>query len=286
VVRWLPSPVENAQGPNVHDPRTGEILNGSVRMFHNIMNLQRSWYFTQVAAGPAGAAAAVPGLADGRLVQFVVAHEVGHTLGLQHDQIGSSTYPADSVRSRTWVERMGHSPSIMDYSRFNYVAQPEDSIPVEYLMPTVGPYDEYAIMWGYKPIPGARTPDEERPTLEQWSRMQDTIPWYRFSAGNAYGGTGTQSEAVGDADPVKSTELGFRNIRRVMGYLPRRDAAHGRQQRPAGAVQPHREPVGDGGEPRRDAGRRRPRCSTRRAASRAGVHADPACASRSRPCAS
>jgi hypothetical protein len=114
---------------------------------------------------------------------------------------------------------MGHSPSIMDYSRFNYVAQPEDSIPLWTLVPRVGPYDKYAIMWGYKPIPGARTPDQERPTLEQWARMQDTIPWYRFSANNAFGATGTQSEAVGDADPVKSTTLGFKNIQRVLGYI-------------------------------------------------------------------
>ena len=221
MVRWLPSVTENAVGPHVHDPRTGEILNGSVRMFHNIMNLQRSWYFTQ--ASPLDARARklpFPDSLMGRLVQFVVAHEVGHTLGLQHDQIGSSTYPADSVRSRTWVSRMGHSPSIMDYSRFNYVAQPEDNIPVQYLLPTVGPYDKYAIMWGYKPIPNARTSDQELATLEQWMRMQDTVPWYRFSANNAYGAYGTQSEAVGDADPVKSTTLGFKNIQRVMTYLP------------------------------------------------------------------
>ena len=115
---------------------------------------------------------------------------------------------------------MGHSPSIMDYSRFNYVAQPEDNIPLSDIVPKVGPYDKFAIMWGYKPIPGARTPNEERPTLERWARVQDTVPWFRFSANNEFGAYGTQSEAVGDADPVKSTALGFRNIERVIGYIP------------------------------------------------------------------
>jgi hypothetical protein len=220
VIRWLPSTIENAQGPHIADPRTGEILNGSVRMFHNILNIQRDWYFTQAAAiDPRARTWPMPDSLMGRLLEVVIAHEIGHTLGLQHDQIASSTYPADSVRSASWVRKMGHTPSIMDYSRFNYVAQPEDNIPLQSIIPGVGPYDKFAIMWGYKPIPNARTPEQERPTLDQWARMQDTIPWYRFSAGNEFGAYGTQSEAVGDADPVTSTTLGFKNLQRVINYV-------------------------------------------------------------------
>ncbi len=220
MIRWLPSTVENAVGPHVSDPRTGEILNGSVRIFQNVLNLQRDWYFTQAAQlDPRARSFPMPDSLMGRLLEFVVAHEIGHTIGLQHDQLGSSTYPADSVRSPTWVHRMGHSPSIMDYSRFNYVAQPGDGIAISDIIPRIGPYDRYAIMWGYKPIPGASTPDAERATLEKWAAIQDTVPWYRFSASNAFGGYGTLTEAVGDADPVQSTGLGFRNIRRVIGYV-------------------------------------------------------------------
>ena len=156
----------------------------------------------------------------GRLLQSLVAHEVGHTLGLQHNFKASAMYPADSVRSATWVHRMGYAPSMMDYVRYDYVAQPEDHLDVNDLVPRVGPYDLFATMWGYKPVPGVRTPEDEKPALDSWARMQDTVPWFRFSTSRSQGADfGEETEAVGDADAVKSTGYGLRNIRRVVPML-------------------------------------------------------------------
>jgi hypothetical protein len=221
VIRWLPSTVENASGPHISDPRTGEILNADIQFYHNVMVLARDWYFTQVGPlDPRAQRLPLPDELMGRLLEYVVAHEVGHTLGFQHNMKASSMYPADKVRDKEWVHTMGHTPSIMDYSRFNYVAQPEDGIPVEDLIPRIGPYDIWATKWGYTPIPGAKTSDDEKSTLNQWAKEQDDKAWLRFSTANANGADpGEESEAVGDADAVKSTALGVKNLQRVAKML-------------------------------------------------------------------
>jgi hypothetical protein len=221
VIRWLPSTTENAVGPHIHDPRSGEILDADIQFYHNVMNLAKSWYFLQVA--PLDKRAQKFPLPDdlmGKLLEYVVCHEVGHTLGFQHNMKASAEYPQEKVRDAAWVHKMGHTPTLMDYSRFNYVAQPEDNIAVEDLIPTVGPYDLWATMWGYKPIPEAKTPDEEKPILDSWARQQDETPWYRFSTdGQAGSDPGDETEAVGDQDAIKSTALGLKNLQRVSKML-------------------------------------------------------------------
>jgi hypothetical protein len=222
IIRWVPSPIANAYGPHLADPRSGEILNANVVMIHNIVQLQRDWYLTQV--GPLDPRAAKLPLSDelmGELVASVVTHEVGHSLGLPHNLKASSLYPLEKLRDAQWLRTMGHTPSVMDYSRFNYVVQPEDRIDPALLIPKVGPYDVFAVRWGYTPIPSAETPADERQQLNLWAREQAATPWLRFSAPKAEGGdVGDNMEAVGDADAVGATGLGLRNLQRVVKMLP------------------------------------------------------------------
>ncbi len=222
VIRWQASTIENAMGPHVHDPRTGEILEADIVMWHNVLNLVSHWYFAQVA--PLDKRAQKLPLPDelmGKLVEYVVAHEVGHTLGLPHNMKSSSLYPFEKLRDREWLKKMGHTPSMMDYSRFNYVAQPEDKVDPEDLIPRIGPYDTFSIVWGYKPVEGARTADAEKPALDQWIlAAQEKTPWLRFSTAKAAGSDpGENTEAVGDADAIQAGVLGQRNLKQVMDLL-------------------------------------------------------------------
>jgi hypothetical protein len=221
-IRWIPSTTANAMGPHVSDPRSGEILEAKVEIYHNVMQLATDWYFAQAGAlDKRVQKLPMPDELMGEILVYIVTHEVGHSLGLPHNFKASATYTIDQIRDKNWVKQNGHVPTLMDYSRFNYVAQPEDGLNVQDLIPKIGPYDVLSIRWGYTPIPGARTPDAEKPALDAMLKVQETTPWLRFSNARAAGtDPGEQSEAVGDMDAVKATTLGIKNLKRVLELVP------------------------------------------------------------------
>lgn len=228
VVRYLASPIPNANGPHVSDPRSGEILESDINWYHNVMTLLRNWFFVQTAAINEDARGVnFKDEVMGRLIRFVSSHEVGHTLGLPHNMGSSTAYPVEKLRDAEFTKNYGTAPSIMDYARFNYIAQPGDGEVA--LMPEIGIYDKYSISWGYRPILD-KYGKEEKEILDQWILKHAGDPMYRFGSQQSGGviDPSSQTEDLGD-DAVLASQYGIANLKRIVPNLIQWTAEDGKE---------------------------------------------------------
>lgn len=217
---YKPSDIPNASGPHINDPRTGEILETHINWYHNVMSLLRDWYMIQ--AGTIDEAAHKMQLDDelmGQLIRFVSSHEVGHTLGLRHNFGSSHTVPVEKLRDKVWVEANGHTPSIMDYARFNYVAQPEDGITRAGIFPRIGIYDKWSIEWGYRWLPQFQTPEDEVAFSNQSiiEKLKTDVR-YTFGTESDPNDPRNQSEDLGD-DSMLASLYGIKNLKRIVPQI-------------------------------------------------------------------
>lgn len=217
---YKPSTIPNASGPSIADPRSGEIMESHINWYHNVMLLLRNWYFVQAAPNDARARKMVfDDELMGELIRFVSSHEVGHTLGLRHNFGSSSAVPVEKLRDKAWLEVNGHTPSIMDYARFNYVAQPEDGIGPNGIFPRIGDYDNWAIEWGYRLFPQYNSPDAEKGHLNSWiiEKLKNKRLWFGDGEGNR-DDPRNLTEQVGD-DAVLGSKYGTKNLKLVLSNL-------------------------------------------------------------------
>ena len=220
VIRYFASDIENAYGPNVHDPRSGEILESHIGWYHNVMKLVHDWYMIQTAAvDPRARKMKFDDSLMGELIRFVSSHEIGHTLGLRHNMGSSSTVPVEKLRDKNWVETNGHTPSIMDYARFNYVAQPEDSISEKGLFPRIGSYDKWAIQWGYGYVNGTNEEADKKILNKLIIDSLSANPRLWFGTETNPFDPASQTEDLGD-NSMKAGEYGVKNLKRIIVKLP------------------------------------------------------------------
>jgi hypothetical protein len=218
VIRWVAEPTMNAMGPHVHDPRSGEIISAHIIFWHDVVKLAQMWYFVQCAANDSRARKLpLPDDLTGDLLRYICCHEVGHTLGLRHNHRASQAYSVSNLRDPGFTSKYGSVASIMSYGRFNYVAQPGDG--VKALIPVVGPYDDFAIEWGYRPI-DAKSAEDEKKTLDQLAARQINEPYLRFGGedGPMMVDPTVLTENIG-SDPIEATAMGLKNLDRVMDFL-------------------------------------------------------------------
>ncbi len=216
---YKPSDVANASGPSISDPRSGEIMESHINWYHNVMELIHHWYFVQCAPVDTAARKMIyDNELMGQLIRFVSSHEVGHTIGLLHNYGSSSSVPVEKLRNKTWVEANGHTPSIMDYARFNYVAQPEDKIGRAGLFPRIGDYDHWAIEWGYKLFYQYKDAESEKGYINKWviEKLKNNRLW--FGTESNPDDPRSQREQVGD-DGMMGAMYGIKNLQRIVPNL-------------------------------------------------------------------